>query len=168
MGTESRDPLLKGRAMNRPIPLVVFRLDENRYALYLGAVERVVRAAEITGLPQAPPVVSGVLNVRGRVLVVFDPRKRFRLAEREMEPGDHLVIARSSKRDVVLIADEVLGVSEVEDDRLVEKSALPLDFEYVAGVAKLEDGLILIHDLDSFLSLDENRALDDALREFRE
>jgi Chemotaxis signal transduction protein len=143
--------------------IVVFALDEPRYALLLSAVEKVVRAVEITPLPRAPEIVVGVINAQGRILPVLDIRKRFRLPAREMKPDDRFIIARTSRRQVALAVDSVVGVHELAEREMVSaKQTLPFT-QYLKGVAKLEDNLVLIHDLDQFLSLDEERVLDTAL-----
>jgi len=84
---------------------VVFCLDDGRYALPLSNTVRIVRAAEITPLPAAPPNVLGALNVAGNVLPVFNLRRRFGLPERALAPADHLLIARTGDRTVVLTID---------------------------------------------------------------
>ena len=143
--------------------IVVFALDEPRYALYLSSVERVVRAVEITPLPKAPEIVLGIINAQGRILPVLDIRKRFRLPAREMKPDDRFIIARTSRRQVALVVDSVVGVHELTEREMVSaKQALPFA-QYLKGVAKVEDNLVLIHDLDQFLSLDEEQALDATL-----
>jgi purine-binding chemotaxis protein CheW len=70
--------------MNKATQLVVFALDEQRYALRLTAVERIVRAVEVTPLPKAPQIVLGVIDAQGRIIPVVDVRQRFRLTEREV------------------------------------------------------------------------------------
>jgi purine-binding chemotaxis protein CheW len=65
--------------------LVVFRLDERRYALPLAAVERVVRSVTVTPLPGAPAIVLGGINVHGRVLPVLNVRRRFRMPDRDTQ-----------------------------------------------------------------------------------
>lgn len=143
--------------------IVIFTLDEPRCALYLSAVERVVRVVEITLLPKAPEIVMGIINFQGRVIPVIDVRKRFRLPAREMHLDDQFIIARASRRTVALAVDSVSGAHELEDGGIesVEQS-LPFA-EHIQGVAKTKDGIVLIYDLDKFLSLDEERALDEAL-----
>jgi len=144
--------------------LVVFTLDERNYALHLSAVERVIRAVDVTPLPKAPAVVFGVMNVQGQLVPVVDIRKRFRLPERDMRLSDRLIIAHTSKRAVALIVDSVSGMLEISEERIVAAKRILPTIEYVEGVVKLDDGLILIHDLDQFLSLDEEQALDEAIR----
>lgn len=143
--------------------LLVFTLDEPRYALPLAAVERIVRAVEITPLPKAPRIVLGVINVEGGVIPVVDVRRRFGLPERELRLEDRFIIARAGRRLVALVADEVAGVRACAPRALVS-AAQSLPFAaYLQGVAKLEDGLALISDLEAFLSLEEEQLLDTAL-----
>jgi purine-binding chemotaxis protein CheW len=150
--------------MNMSNQLVVFALDEQRYALHLSAVERIVRVAEVTPLPKAPEIVLGVINVQGQIIPVADIRRRFRLPEREIDLSDQLIIAKTSKRTVALVVDEVTGVIErLQQDVIPTENVLP-GLEYVEGIAKLEEGMVLIHDIDKFLSLEEDRKLAAALR----
>lgn len=154
--------------MTHSDPLVVLTLDDQRYALHLSAVERVVRMVEITPLPKAPDIVTGVVNFQGRVAPVFNIRKRFRLPEREIAITDQLVVARTATRLVALIADAVTGIVEcVPEDIAAAESILP-EMEYLEGVLKLKDGMVLIHDLDTFLSIGEQQALDCAMGEMRQ
>jgi purine-binding chemotaxis protein CheW len=142
--------------------IVVFSLDEPRYALDLSAVERVVHAVEITPLPKAPEIVLGVINVQGEVVPVVDVRNRFRLPEREINIDDRFIIARTSRRLVALLVDDVTGVQRIGNREIVSaEQALPFA-EYIKGVAKVEGDIVLIHDLDRFLSLDEEEKLDEA------
>jgi len=144
--------------------LVVFSLDEQRYALLLSNVERIVRVVEITSLPKAPEIVLGVINVRGEIIPVVNIRKRFRLPEREITLSDHLIIAKTSRRAVALLADRVGQVLEVLENKIISAKKILPAMDYVEGVVKLEDGLILIHDLEKFLSLEEEKALERALK----
>lgn len=153
---------LERRVAERSAQLVAFSLHGQRYALPLSAVERVIRAVEITPLPKAPDIVSGVINIQGRVVPVVNFRKRFRLPERDVGPSDQIIVARTAARTVAFAVDATHGVVECPAERLVAPAAIVPGMEYVAGVAKLDDGLLLIHDLEKFLSLDEGRTLDEA------
>lgn len=137
--------------------LVVFALGDQRYGLPLSAVERIVRAVAVTFLPQAPDIVLGVVNVQGQVIPVINLRRRFRLAEHEIALSDQMVIAHTARRPVALVVDAVIGVLEYDEQETVQES-LP-ELRYVEGMVKLDDGLILIHNLDKFLSLEEEVAL---------
>lgn len=149
--------------MNQVHQLVVFTLDEQRYAVPLSAVERIVRLVEITPVPHTPEIVLGVINVQGRILPVVNIRRRFRLPARELRLSDHLLIARTSKRTVALVVDAVSEVVTLPSHEVVTGEKILAHLGYVAGVVKRPDGLILIHDLDEFLSLEEEQALHDAI-----
>jgi purine-binding chemotaxis protein CheW len=151
--------------MNRLIRLVNFNLDDQKYALFLSAVIRIIRAVEITGLPKAPEIVLGVINMHGLIISVFDIRKRFRLPQREMQLDDQLIIASTSKRTVALLVDSVNDVIEIPEEKIIAGEKILPGLEYVEGVVKTEDGMILIHDLEQFLSLQEEKALHEALEE---
>lgn len=150
--------------MDKLNQLVVFTFDEQRYALHLSAVERIVRVVEVTPLPKAPEIVLGVVNVQGQITPVINIRKRFCLPEREMNLSDQLIIARTSRRTVALVADAVSGVIERSEQEVIAAEKVLPGIEYVEGVVKLEDGMILIHDLNKFLSLEEEQALDNAMK----
>ena len=149
--------------MNKSGYLVVFVLDEQQYALPLFDVERVVQAVEITLLPKAPEIVLGVINIQGRITPVINIRKRFRLPEKKIAPGDYFIIAGTSKRLVALMVDEVKGVIESRGREMVTAEKIVPGMAHVEGVVKLEGGIVFVHNLDKFLSLEEEKKLDDAI-----
>jgi len=143
-------------------PWVVFGLDQWRYALPLAAVQRVVRAAQYTPLPLAPDVVLGALDVEGEIYPVFDLRRRFHLPQRAVQADDQFLIARTARRSVVLAIDSAHGVIEPSSP-VTEAARVAPQLAQVRGIMALEDGLVLIQDLEQFLSADETQALDRAL-----
>lgn len=150
--------------MERSISLLVFALDDQRYALHLSAVDRVVRMVDITALPNTPEIVLGVINVKGRVIPVVNVRRRFQLPDREIALTDQLVIAHTAAhRPVALVANSVIGTLEYPAPNFVEAERIFPGIEHLDGVAKFEDGLIFIHSIARFLSLDEVRSLDQAI-----
>jgi purine-binding chemotaxis protein CheW len=147
----------------QPELLVVFALDEQRYALRLSAVDRVVHMVYIAPLPKAPDIVLGVVNVQGRIIPVVNLRRRFRLPDREIALSDRLLVARTTRRSVALAADAVTGVLECPARDMVASDTVLPGIEHVEGIAKLEGGLILIHNLEKFLSMEEEASLDRAM-----
>ena len=143
--------------------LIIFRLDRNRLALPLPSVERLVRAVEVAPLPGAPPVVMGAIDVAGHIIPVLNLRRRFGLPEHEISPDDLFLIARTGERDVVLVVDEAEGVVEFDSSAMTDVRRLAPGLEWFARAVGDDDGLILIHDLETFLSADESRSLDVAL-----
>jgi purine-binding chemotaxis protein CheW len=143
--------------------LVVWTLDAQRYALPLASVERVFRAVAITPLPDAPAIVRGIINVQGRLIPVVSVRSRFQLPERNIELSDQLILAHTARRPIAFFADTVSGEVDYPDEAVITADAVVTETGYIAGVVKLADGLVLVHDLDRFLSIDEERALDRVL-----
>ena len=151
--------------VNQSNQLVVFTLDEQHYALHLASVERVARRVELTPLPKAPEIVLGVINVQGRIIPVVNLRKRFGLAERELHLSEHIILAHTLKRAVALVVDAVKGVMECSEQEVIAAEEILPGLDYLESVTKLEGGLILIHDLGTFLSFEEEKELDAALNQ---
>jgi purine-binding chemotaxis protein CheW len=119
---------------------------------------------EITPVPHIPAITLGVINAQGRIIPVVNIRKRFCLPARAPHLSDQLLIARTSKRAVALVVDAVNEVmtpsSQIE---VVLGVTILAHLDSITGVVKRPDGLILIHDLDRFLSLEEEQVLHDAI-----
>jgi purine-binding chemotaxis protein CheW len=145
--------------------LVVFRLDNQRYAMPLAAVERIVRAVEVTALPKAPDIVLGVIDVAGRILPVLNLRRKVGLADREIRAADQFLLAQTSQRTVVLVIDEAQAVIERPATEITGPGRIVPGLEQIQGVIKLEDGLALIYDLEKFLSLEDADALEAAMNQ---
>lgn len=143
--------------------LVVFSLDDQRYALPLGQVRRSIRVVAITPLPGAPEIVLGAVNLGGAVIPVIDIRRRFNHPPREVRLSDHLIVATAGSRSVALLVDEAKGVIETSPENYAPASGILPRLELIDGAMKLADGLILIHDLERLLSVEEETSIDLAL-----
>jgi len=142
---------------------LVFILDSQRYALHLSAVDRVVRVVHITRVSSAPDIVLGIVNIEGRVIPAINVRQRFNLPKRAISLSDQLILARTKRRSVALVADAVTGVIECSEWNMISAEHVLPGLRHIEGIIKFEDGLILIHNLDTFLSLEEEASLDFAL-----
>lgn len=149
--------------MKRLRKLVTFSLDDRKFALYVSAVQRIVRTVEVTSLPKAPEIVVGMINLQGTLVPVFDIRTRFHLPPREVRLADQMIIATTAKRTIALMVDSVDDVIEISGEKIIAAKQILPKLEYLEGVIKTEDGMVLIHDLEKFLSLPEEKALDEAL-----
>lgn len=150
-------------AVPRPVSLVVFSLEGQRYALQLSVVERVLPMVAVSPLPKGPAIALGVINVHGAVIPVLDIRCRFGFPSRDYGITTHLLVARTGRRTLAVPVDEVVGVREVAVHGVTAPDAVLPGIGHVAGIVALADGLLFIHDLDTFLSLDEERELTAAL-----
>ena len=149
--------------MNSSKQILVFTIEEQRYALLISSVERIVRAVEITPLPKAPEIILGLINVRGRVIPVVNTRRRFGRPDREIELSDRFILANTSERTVSLVVDEVDDVIDSSEREVIQADKITPGLENIEGVIKLEDDIILIYNLEKFLSLEEEAMLGRAM-----
>lgn len=141
---------------------LVFILDDRQFALPLAMVSRVVRAVEITRLPQASPMFPGVIDVHGEVMPVVDLRERFELAARALMPSAQFILVDTARRRIALWVDRVGSVAAWEAGDFVTAATLAPGSRHLAAVARGADGLILVHDLDELLASD-GTVLEDAV-----
>jgi len=151
-------------AASSPREVLVFEVGGQKYALPTADVCELVRAVAITPVPGAPAVIEGVVDVRGRVLPVLDVRARFRLPAKALDPSDHFIVASAGTRGVILRVDRATHLALLDEASIQPAQALGPGAAYLAGVARLQEGLVLIHDLTTFLSSAEADSLDEALR----
>jgi purine-binding chemotaxis protein CheW len=108
-------------------------------------------------------MVEGVFSYRGQLVPLLDIRRRFRLGQRALHPSQHFIIAELSDRRVAIRVDGIERLAEIPEVDIEDARQAVPDAEYLAGVAKLRDGLVLIHDLTTFLSACEAADLDEKL-----
>ncbi len=151
--------------MTRPASdfVVLFAVGELDLALNLETVARVIRAVDVSPLPDAPRGVLGVINMQGRIVPVLGMRARFGMPAREVRAADYLIIARIRSRVVALLADTVAGVVPASQVQIVQSSEILPEMECISGVIKLQGDLIFVHDLEKFLSNEDYDALQLAL-----
>lgn len=143
--------------------LVVFEVAMRHYAVPLADTCELLRIPTIVPLPKAPAITEGVINVRGQVTPVLDLRKRFGLPHKAPHPDEHIVVVRAGTRVIGFRVDRALGVSRIRPEDIEDAAAITPRAEYLTGIAKLRDGLVLIHDPSAFLAAAEARELDLAL-----
>jgi purine-binding chemotaxis protein CheW len=144
--------------------ILVFSLDEQLFAFPLQTVVKVIHALEIRPLPDAPEIICGIINVKGRIIPVADIRKRLNMSKHEIEPGDCLIIANTGIREIAIQVDAVSGIRELSAFQFAQTSENLPFAKHINGVAKLDDGLILIYRLEEFLNLKEEKELERALK----
>jgi purine-binding chemotaxis protein CheW len=142
---------------------LLFTIDSARYAIVAETVLEMVRAVTVTSLPGAPAAVAGIINVRGSVVPVFDMRLRFGAPPRRVVPEDHFVLVSATGRTVALHVDTILDLADLDPNAIANATASLPATKHIGGVAPMPDGLVLIHDVDTFLSGVEAEALDTAL-----
>jgi purine-binding chemotaxis protein CheW len=127
--------------------VLVFDVAGQRHGLPASDVQELLRAVAIVPLPRAPAGVEGIINLRGQVVPVVSLRGRLGQPDRPLEPSDHFIVVRAAGRLVALRVDRALDLV-----RLGPADLGPVEeLGGVGWVARLADGLVLIHDLQSLL-----------------
>ena len=142
---------------------ILFSLADQKFALPLAWVEKIVRSVAVRPLPKAPDLILGVINLQGRIVPIASLRKRFGLDEKPVGVDDHLIVCRTSDRPLALLVDNVADIIEIDESRIIHQEAILGDMDTIEGVLKMEDGMILIHDLERVLSGEEALRLEQAL-----
>ncbi|MGA3126959.1 MAG: chemotaxis protein CheW [Candidatus Korobacteraceae bacterium] len=118
------------------------------YGVEVETVQEVIRHQEMTGVPLAPDVVAGLINLRGQIVTAIDLRRRLGVAERREGDLPTNVVVRTSDGAVSLLVDEIGDVVEVEekDFEEVPDTLASASRELIRGVYKLNNELLLVLD----------------------
>lgn len=158
MSPQWDDGAARGRLL-----ILVFRVGSERHAVAADAVIEVARAVHLTPLPGAPTVIPGVVDRRGVTVPVVDTRRRFGHDTRGMSLTDHLVFVRAAERTLALWVDQAEELVPMPPGGLETAQAFVTHAGTLAGVCRLEGGLVLVHDLAAFLAQAEAERLDAAM-----
>jgi len=136
---------------------VILSLDSHEYALPVQSVIEVLRMATLRPLPEAPPFIAGLLNLRGQGIVVLDLRKRLGLSDKEADLDSQIVIVETNNGPLGLIADEVREIIPLPQSALESAGNLAGTSPMVTALAHFGERLILVLDLDRLRSGDSGR-----------
>lgn len=140
-----------------------FTLENQRFALRVEQVDRVLRAAEITPIPDAPKQITGVLNYHGKMILILNFRERLGLPLKELDPDDFIIISQTSKRLIGIVVNQIEVVTPYSEHDITFSQELLSGSTYIEGVIRLSDGVRLIQDIEKCfehsLSTDEKKIL---------
>ncbi|WP_292466850.1 chemotaxis protein CheW [Methanolobus sp.] len=148
-GTGPTDELLQ---------MVVFQLGGEEFGVEIMKVQEIIRMPEITQIPQSPDYVEGVINLRGRIIVVIDLDKRFNLVSKELDEHSRIIVVEIGDNVVGMIVDsvnEVLRIPASNIDPAPELVMSNVSKDYITGVGKLDDRLLILLDLARVLNKKE-------------
>jgi len=128
------------------IQLVSFVIDEVEYGVDILSVHEILRIPEITRLPNTPPFIKGVINLRGNVLPVVDVRNRFGFPKGKITDLTRIIVIETSDKQVGLLVDNVHQVVRIPDSHVDPPSDLleGVSEEFILGIGRLKDRLIVI------------------------
>ena len=147
--TESAEDLLQ---------LVIFQLGGEEFGVEIMQVQEIIRMPDITRIPQSPEYVEGVINLRGKIIVVINLDTRFDLNSKELDDDSRIVIVEVGDNVVGMVVDsvsEVLRLASSSVEPAPEIISTKIKADYLKGVGKLDDRLLILLDLERVLSDEE-------------
>lgn len=141
--------------------LVTFRLSGDEFGVDVSLVHEILRHQPVRSVPQAPAFVEGVIDLRGALVPIVDLRRRFDVAEPPVDANTRIIVISHGGERLGLVVDTVTEVLRIPETSISEPPTYVrgLSAQYLQGVARLPERLIVIIDLDRVLSSDERIAL---------
>ena len=141
---------------------IVIKIGDGYYVIDIMKIKEIIKVLRLTPIPKAPKFIEGVINLRGVVIPIIDMRKRFELAEKKEDTAKaRIVIVSIEKKIVGLIVDEVKEVIKinVKDIKPPPRLLEGVNTNFIFGVCKYHEELLMILKLDSILTEDEKELL---------
>ncbi|OYT26309.1 MAG: chemotaxis protein CheW [Candidatus Altiarchaeales archaeon ex4484_96] len=140
------------------LQIVVFKLGDEEYACEIHKVREIIKMPSITPVPRTPAVIKGIINVRGKIVVVVDLKERFDLGKDE--DGTHIILVETDGRMIGVIVDDISHVLRITSDHVKEPPDIitrKIHADYIHGIVILEEQerFIILLDVDELFSEEE-------------
>lgn len=144
---------------------LIFTVYEHSFAIPLGEVAKVMQVVEMKSVPQMPKFLHGIINYFGDVRPVINLHYIFSCSPKEIDIQDQMIVLNAENSEFVLLVDSVKEVVSFTDDMVSGADSSIYDKQFIKGVIKLDDGMILINDVKHFLDPTELKQLATALEQ---
>ena len=138
---------------------VVFKLENQEYGIKINQVHEINRLKEIviSPVPKTPDYVQGIINLRGEVVPIVYLRKKMGMPQKEGDKKSRILIVKIEKKMIGLLVDEVSEVIDIEESTisLPPDEITDISTKYLTGVARINNRLILLMDIDQILELED-------------
>ena len=143
--------------MENEVQLVACAIEGEEYAVDIRSVQEIIRLQEITRVPHASPYVSGVINLRGRVIPVMDIRKRFSLPSKKYGEVTRIIIIDFNDTLVGMIVDNVSEVIRLPGEDIgLPPGSSHINSEFFDGIGKLGNRLLVMLNLEKILGINSD------------
>ena len=139
-------------------------MDDGQYGVDIDEVKEIIRMQDITKVPRTPEFVEGIINLRGNINPVVDLRKRLCLRVPDRTDTNRIVVVDIGNQDLGFVVDAVTEVLRIPSDSVEPPTQVitSRESEYLVGIAKVDNRLIILVDLAKVLSNTELTSLEDA------
>lgn len=139
------------------LQLVSFRLDKEEYGIEITRVREIILLGEITRIPQTPDYIKGLINLRSTVIPIVDLRLRFGLPEGEPTDDTRIMVVNVDGRTIGIIVDAVSEVLRVSLEQIAPPppTVATLGQEYLTGLVRLHDRMLILLDIDRLLASEQ-------------
>ncbi len=136
------------------LQLVSFTVGEELFAVDILSVQEINRMLELTKVPQSPEGIEGVINLRGRIIPVLDLRVQFGISASSQDEHTRIIVVEVQGNTIGFIVDSVHEVLRINRSVIepTPQMGTSIDASYVSGVAKLDEDLLILLDLERLLS----------------
>ena len=135
---------------------IVFRLEDQFYGAQIYNIQEIIFPQIPTRIPNNPDFIEGVIDYRDSMVPVLDLKKRFKLGNSDYSGSSRLIIAEVNGSKVAFAVDEVTEILRIDDDQLGDAPEMTkINKEYITGVARLKNTLVVVLDLPKILSVKE-------------
>ena len=143
------------------LQLVTFHIGDEEFGVEILKVQEIIRMMGITRVPKAPDFVEGVINLRGKVIPIIDLRTRFGMAAQDHDKHTRIIVIEINAVIVGFVVDSVSEVLRIPANTVEPPPPIiaGIESEYISGVGKLADRLLILLDLDRLLSRGEQSML---------
>ena len=144
--------------------LVVFGLGKEEFGIDISRVREIVLIQNITSIPQAADFVEGIVNLRGQIVPIVDLCRRFRVAKASTgeESARRIIVVNIGEQNIGILVDGVSEILRIPDESMEPTPpivAAGIGANFIKGVAKVDDRLIIVLDLDQIFSSAEKEVL---------
>jgi purine-binding chemotaxis protein CheW len=148
--------------MTDSIQVVSFKLGSEEYGVDIGQVQEINRMVAVTHVPRAPQFMEGVINLRGQLIPIIDLRTRFGMDRAEHTKNTRIVVTEIGTKRIGMVVDSVSEVLRLPLEQIEEAPDMisGVDTEYIRGVGKLDERLIILLDLGKIVTGAEKRDLE--------
>ena len=139
------------------LQLVTFSIGEEEFGVDILKVQEIIRTMAITKVPNSPPHVEGVINLRGKVIPVIDLRSRFLLESKPHDNQTRIIVVDLHRVVIGFVVDGVSEVLRIPSSTVEPPPAVVsgIESEYIKGVGKLDNRLLILLDLDKLIPVEE-------------